>query len=68
MVHKSAQRRDVTTSQHRNVTMSRLHNITKSQRRDIAGKSQQTLFPGEAIKGMGISNLVGSKFVCKARV
>ena len=39
-----------------------------AQRRDVAGKTQQTLSREEAIKGMGESNFGGSKIVCNARV
>ena len=39
-----------------------------SQRRDVMGKSQQTLSLVEAIKGTRESYTKGSKFVCRARV
>ena len=39
-----------------------------AQRRDVAGKSQQTLSLGESIKGKGEFNYKGEKFVCKSRV
>ena len=39
-----------------------------AQRRDVAGKSQQTLSLGEAIKGTRESNFGGLKFVGRARV
>ena len=39
-----------------------------TQRRDVAGKTQQTLSCEEAIKGMGESNFGGSKIICSARV
>ena len=43
-------------------------NVVMPQRRDVAGKSQQTISLGEAIKGRGESNCGGSKIVCRARV
>ena len=43
-------------------------NVATLQRRDVAGKSSQTLSLGEAIKGTRESNLGGSKIVCSARV
>ena len=42
--------------------------VATSQRRDVAGKTQQTLSHEEAIKGMGESNFRGSKIICSARV
>ena len=38
-------------------------NVATSQRHDVAGKSQQTLSLGEAIKGTGESHCGGSKFI-----
>ena len=35
---------------------------------NVAGKSQQNLSLGEALKGTGESNCGGSKLVCRARV
>ena len=59
---------NVTMPKRRDVPTSQLHNVAKSQRRDVVGKSQQTLSLGEAIKGMGESNCGGSKFFCRVRV
>ena len=39
-----------------------------TQRRDIAGKTQQTLSHEEAIKGKGESNFDGSKILGNARI
>ena len=43
-------------------------NVATPQRRDVAGKSQQTLSLREAIKRTGESNSGGSKLVCRAKV
>ena len=39
-----------------------------AQRRDMAGKTQQTLSREEAIKGKGESNFGGSKIIGSAKV
>ena len=59
-MQKLAQRRNAPTSRH--------HNVATFQCLDVAGKSQQTLSLGEAIKGTGESNVRVSKFVCRAKV
>ena len=43
-------------------------NVATPQRRDVTGKTQQTLSHKEAIKGTGESNFGGSKIVCSAMV
>ena len=43
-------------------------NVATPQRRDVAGKSQQTLSLGEAIEGTGESHWRGLKLICRTRV